>query len=68
MTRPMTRLAVLALVSVIGIVGMLLADGAADWFFLALAGLPLLLGGVAMALRRPETGNRERSAARSEVE
>jgi len=48
---PRGRIALLALVSITGIVGMLLGDGAWDWLFLALAALPLLIGGAALAAR-----------------
>lgn len=49
---PRRRILLLALVSAIGIGGMLLAESAWDWLFLALAALPLLIGGAAILLRK----------------
>ena len=43
-TRPILFATLLASLSVIGIVGMLLADGATDAAFLALAAVPVVLG------------------------
>jgi len=43
--RALAALTVLALVAAIGIVGMLLAGGAADAAFFAMTALPLVVGG-----------------------
>ncbi|MGA1809336.1 hypothetical protein VHN57_10165 [Sphingobium sp. WW5] len=46
------RIALSALASIVGIAGMLLAEGAWDWLFFMLAALPLLIGGAASAARK----------------
>lgn len=51
MTRPVLMVFLLALVSIAGIAGMLLADGVWDWLFLVLAALPSLLAAVAIVQR-----------------
>ena len=51
MTGPTSRIVLLALISAAGVVGMLVAQGARDWLFFALAALPLLLGAAMVAWR-----------------
>lgn len=48
----------LMLLSAAGIIGMLLADGAWDWVFLALASLPVLLGGYGAWRHRASASNK----------
>jgi len=49
MTRPLVQFCLLALVSIAGIAGMLLAQGGWEWIFFILAALPL---GAAMIVWR----------------
>lgn len=54
--RTMLLVAALALLSIAGIVGMLLADGAWDGCFLALTALPLIVGSWRVHTLRKTTG------------
>jgi len=59
MNWPLMRITLLALVSILGIGGMLLADGIWDWLFLGLAALPLLLGAAMLLVRRLKASIRD---------
>lgn len=52
MRGPLIRIALLALASAVGIVAMLLVDGAWDWLFLAVAALPVMIGGGLLIARK----------------
>lgn len=65
--RPRGRIALLALVSIVGILGLLPANGVWDWLFLLLAAIPVLPGSamVARHIRMPPRASGDDLSARS---
>jgi len=59
MKWPLIPVLLLAIVSIIGVAGMLVAGSAWDWGFFVLAALPLLIGGALILVHRIRQGFRD---------